>query len=290
MSSMPMKLAILMATYDRFIPYIKSIRSIKPAIKRGSNIFLVIRVDSKLSNFKFVLKMIITRIILGLTQYSYDWGSDCIGKSRDSMIMNTDCDYFLNFDDDDELNASNLKSLASILRSSIEIYNFDYYPRNKKVDTIIYEKGSWKPRLWFRKGDTGICIGQSSIFKKSLYLYLTKNVRYNRKYIDDMLPNHIMYLEAKRILYVTFEVVKRCRGENSLMNSYSFEKFSDLIESLDEFKSYLDQLVKKKSLTEHRAQLMWKVTLSNQLTYHHKKSGDEFFKIAHRIFNYEDLW
>lgn len=290
MSSMPIKLAILMATYDRFLPYFRCLRSIKPAIKKGSNVSLVIRVDNKLSNFKFVLKMIITRIILGSTQYTYDWGCECLGKSREFMIMNTDCDYFLHIDDDDELNANNLLSIVEIMNPSVDIYNFDYYPTNKKANIIRYKKGTWKPRLWFKKGDTGICVGLSSLFKKSLYLNLPKGCRYKRGYIDDMVPNHIMYLEARRITHVTFEVVKRCRGEASLMNSSSFEKFSDLINSLDDFKSYLDQAVKKNSLTGYRAQLMWKVALSNQLTYHHKKSGHEFFKLAHRIFNYEDLW
>lgn len=275
-----------MATYDRMTPYLRCLRSIKPAIYRGSDIDLAIRVDTKLSKPKYYLKKFLTKLVLGSSQYTFDWGRECIGKSRNLMISQCDSEFFMNFDDDDLLNANNLLKVCSESISEFDIINFDYYASESVTELSMSEctKGNWIPKYWFNNSDLGVAVGQSSIFKRSIYPS-NKKYQYHRSYVDDMLPNHVMYLEADKIGIINLQIVKRCRGENSLMNTSNFEKFTEIVESLDEFYEYLTN-----KCAWDIAYSIWKKALSNQLEYHRRKSGETYFKLLHRCFRNQELW
>lgn len=281
-----MKLSVLMATYDRWLPYFKSILSVKPAILKGSEIKLGIKADSKLNWFLYLIKSLVTKILLLDCQYSISRGGDHIGLTRDMLISNCGTEYFMFLDDDDYLVPSNLELILTELsnRENVDIVSFDYYLKSRSFRQFIeYTKWNWIPKYWFGKSD-GLSMGIHSIVATRLYESLPKEYKYFRLCVDDMLPNHVMYLEADYILKFDGQVVVRDRGEESLMNSTHLLKYCEIVQSLEEFRDYLN-----KRLVADKDDI-WKISLTNQIKYHEQKSGTAFAKLIHGYFQYEKLW
>lgn len=276
-----------MATYDRIGPYINSILSVKPFIKKGSDISLHIGVDTKLSKSTYLLKKCITKLILGDSQYTFSRGKDCVGKTRDLLIRKYESDYFMNLDDDDLISSIGFEKITELVRSldshtsKFTIFNFDFYPVAKFSKVSNFTKFNWIPQDWFSVDKGMPAIGQNSIFSRELYLSISKKYNYFRECVDDMLPNHVMYLTADEIIKLSnTKVIERKRGDKSLMLRSDMTKYSDIVFSLKDFHEFLDKLDADKEFKD----MVWKVTLSNQLEYHGSKSGIDFSYLINMCF------
>ena len=282
-----MKLDIIMGTYDRFIPYIKSLNSIKPALK-SDNIHLSIGVDTKLSNFKYLAKLIVTKFVLFGCNYSIERARDCIGKTRSYLITDSRIngyDYFMNFDDDDLINSDNLIKLVNdpeIYAFNPDIINFSYASNESYFipsELISYRKRTWLPKEWFNELDTRtVMVGQSSIFKHRLYNSIPCSKRYFRTQVDDMLPNHVMYLVADKIMYTPSQIVIRNRGESSLMNTTNLTELTEMYESLVELSEFIAYSPECDGHDIYY-QEFWNIVYKNHIEYHRRKSGDSFAKL-----------
>jgi len=280
-----MKLSILMATYDRWIPYFKSILSVKPLLAKGSEVQLDIRVDSKLNIFLYWIKYLVTDILLYGTQFTIGRGGAYIGATRDMLVKNANGVFFMNLDDDDWIKPEGVRAMLPICNTdSVDIINFDFYPQRYGGFTE-FTKWNWLPTYWFGKDKSGLNIGQSSLFRKSLYLSLPEKYQYRRRLLEDMLPNHIMYLEANHIVKYGGSVVVRNRGDKSLTLTVSLLKYCEIVQSLEEFKEYLY------SHLNQDTEKIWKIVLTNNIEYQAKYAGvDLYFKLLHGYFQYETLW
>lgn len=259
-------------TYDRFLPYFKTIKSIKPSL--SDLVKLEILVDSKLPTWKFLTKKLITKLILGTSNYSYVRGLNCIGATRNYMVKNTKSDYVLIVDDDDLLDSSNLEDLLqSFELSKYNLVNFSY----SKPTTLAFieydgfNKPTWN--LWFSGKPRGINVGTSTIFRSSFYNKLHSLYEFKLTKVDDMIPFHVMYHLTCSILSIPINLVIRGRGKSSLMNTTDEIKLEELVYSIKTFKTYLEYDALRSKLENN---VIFKIVLSNQIHYHTIKSGTDF--------------
>lgn len=268
-------ISIMTVTYDRFIPYINTLLSIKPAL--NSKIKLEVIVDSKLSTFKFLVKSLLTKLILWNSNYTYKRGKDCIGKSRHHMLSETKSSHVLIVDDDDVLNWESLLWLTnSIDLSNHQLINFNYIPYDSYRPTVPRNtdlKRGYNWILWFGDSVDGIKVGTSTIFSVNLYKSIWPKYIFNLSKVDDFIPFHVMYHQVDDVLFTNANLVLRNRGNDSLMNSSDEVKMSDLFESIRAFWNYLLE-VQYRCIEENEE--IFKVTLSNQIHYHTLKSGSDF--------------
>lgn len=260
-------------TYDRFIPYLRTINSVKHSL--DDKVKLEILVDSKLSDFKFQVKKFLTKIVLGKSNYTYGRGMNCIGLSRDYMLENTKSEYVIILDDDDMLNSKAFNRFLFLTNLHFyDLINFDYQLNSNKLRGE--EFNDIKPpewNLWFAKSIKGINVGTSTIFKVDLYRSLDEFHKFNLTKVDDMVPFHVMYHKTNNILAINDLLVLRCRGKNSLMNSSDDIKLDELCEAINLFRYYLYY---DKTRSKEKNKIIFKITLSNQIHYHTIKSGTEF--------------
>jgi hypothetical protein len=249
-------------TYDRFKSYIRCIKSVKPVLSEEVKLEVVI--DSKLSWYKVILKYIITYLILFNKNFKIMIGGDCIGKSRHKMLINTNADYVMILDDDDYLNTEEFLKVP-LDKLNLGLYNFDYYPSNYEGKELV-EKVRCKFKDWFDNEDEGINVGTSTIFSVRNYVELKPNQQFILRYVDDMLPFHIMYLKSYYVGRINSNLVIRGRNDDSLMLSKNtLDKYVELVYSLDEFALELDKYDGQFSFN------VWKVVVRNQLEYHKRK-------------------
>lgn len=274
-----------MVTYDRIGQYIKSIKSVKPLLN-SDKFLLNIGVDTKLSKTKYYLKKLITKWVLGNSNYTFNWAGDCIGRSRDTLVSRAasrDYIYFMNLDDDDLIIPEAVRKLVPINGYRPDIINFDFYPYSSYIYCKESKRGEWYPKEWFGSKmyeDNEISIGQNSIFKVSLYESLEPEYKYQLPNIDDFLPNTIMYLKAGLILsWRGLQAVSRARNTHSLSIDMKDDvRLNECTYSLNEIFKELDS---HKELNKGK---FFSVLLSNLANYHARFRGESF---KNKILNYK---
>lgn len=243
------KLSIMTITYDRWIPYLKCLKSIKPVLTE--DIKLEIYVDSKLSKRKFNFKKFLTKFILGKSNYIYRWGGNYIGQSRDIMLSWCTSNYCMICDDDDKLNTKVAKEyfdwILDYYGNSLDVVNFDYHPDIKnrhimyKVFNPYYMK--WRDE---RNSPNDLRMGTSTIFSVKMYKELPEEYKFRLTHVDDMIPMYILYLKSKNIYRIDDQLIIRCRGRKSLGNTTNETKFKDLVYSCQVVFDYI-----KNNLPDH---------------------------------------
>lgn len=279
------KLSINMVTYDRFSQYVKSIKSVKPLLK-GEEYILNIGVDTKLSKPKYYLKKLITKLILGNSNYTFKWAGNCIGASRDILVNRASLRkyiYFMNLDDDDLIIPEAVKKITPHTDFQPDIVNFDFYPDTIHQYNMLLEEGRWHPKEWFgckMHENNEISVGQNSLFKVSLYDSLEPEYKYRLPNIDDFLPNTVMYLRSKIIhTYRGLQVEIRARNTHSLSIDMEDDvRLNECTYSLNEIFKELD-LHKELNKSE-----LFKVLSNNLANYHARFRGESF---KNKILNYK---
>jgi hypothetical protein len=205
----------------------------------------------------------------------------------------------MNLDDDDLLDSVGLKKLLELAKENpAEIYNFNLYPTESKYkdwnECIKYKAKEFIPGRWFdftrplpsvtsKNLKSGPSIGQNTLFSRDQYLKLPIEYRYSKKWIDDFIPNTVMYLDALSISsFPNVRVIVRNRGKHSLGLDFSYGKVIDLIDSLNIVHDYI---YTRFSDDKELAYSIWYTMYYNLRLYHSNKSGNELGKLLDLYFS-----